>query len=58
MKAFLPRKLRNGYCVCGTAESENVVLARRYHKTNFGRISRQTQMNSYMSMIRSRLKKG
>ncbi len=40
------------------AESENVVLARRYHKTNFGRISRQTQMNSYMSMIRSRLKKG
>ena len=38
-------------------EIEDVVLARRYHKTNLGRTNRQTQMNSYMAMIRSRLQK-
>ena len=39
-------------------ELDDVVLSRRYHNTNFGRVSRQTQMSSYMAMIRSRLKKG
>ena len=37
-------------------EIDTVVLARRYHKENLGRLSRQTQMNSYMAMIRERLK--
>ena len=39
-------------------ELDDIVLSRRYHNTNFGRVSRQTQMSSYMAMIRSRLKKG
>lgn len=38
-------------------EINDVVLARRYHKTNLGRVNRQAQMNSYMAMIRSRLQK-
>ena len=37
-------------------ETDNVVLARRYHKENLGRLNRQAQMNSYMAMIRNRLK--
>ena len=38
-------------------ETDDVVLERRYHKTNLGRTSRQTQMESYMALIRSRLNK-
>ena len=37
-------------------EIDNVVLARRYHKENLGRLNRQAQMSSYMAMIRNRLK--
>ncbi len=37
-------------------EIDTVVLARRYHKENLGRLNRQAQMNSYMAMIRERLK--
>lgn len=37
-------------------EIDTVVLARRYHKENLGRLNRQAQMNSYMAMIRNRLK--
>ncbi len=37
-------------------ELDDVVLERRYHKTNLGRLNRQTQMSSYMAMIRSRMK--
>ena len=38
-------------------EIDDVVLYRRHHKQNLGRLNRQTQMNSYMTMIRNRLKK-
>ena len=38
-------------------EIDNVVLYRRHHKHNLGRLNRQIQMNSYMTMIRNRLKK-
>ena len=37
-------------------EIDNVVLARRYHKDNLGRLNRQAQMHSYVAMIRNRLK--
>ena len=37
-------------------EINNVVLCRRYHNNNLGRLSRQAQMNSYITMIRNRLK--
>ena len=37
-------------------EIDNVVLFRRYHKANLGRTNRETQMNSYLNMIRNRLK--
>jgi len=34
-----------------------VTLKRRFHLTNLGRVSRQTQMESYAAMIRQRVKK-
>ena len=40
----------------GILDSDLVTLARRYHLTNFGRTSRNTQMESYLAIIRSRLK--
>jgi len=36
---------------------ELVTLKRRFHLTNLGRVSRQTQMESYAAMIRERVKK-
>ncbi len=39
-----------------THEIDNVVLFRRYHNDNLGRLNRQAQMNSYIAMIRNRLK--
>lgn len=41
----------------GVFESDLVTLARRYHMNNFGRTDRTTQIRSYISIIRSRLKK-
>ena len=38
-------------------ETDYVVLARRYHKENLGRVNRKAQMSSYMAMIRGRLKR-
>ena len=35
---------------------DTVTLLRRYHLTNFGRVSRQTQLKSYMEIIRQRRK--
>ena len=40
----------------GILDTDLVTLARRYHMTNFGRVSRTTQMESYLAIIRSRLK--
>ena len=37
-------------------EIGDVTLMRRYHKGNLGRVNREAQMNSYMEMIRLRLK--
>lgn len=34
-----------------------VTLMRRYHNTNFGRVSRKTQLKSYMEIIKQRRKK-
>lgn len=39
-----------------TREIDNVVLCRRHHNNNLGRLNRQAQMNSYITMIRNRLK--
>ena len=37
-------------------EINDIVLARRYHKTNLGRARRKDQMDSYVAMLRRRLK--
>jgi hypothetical protein len=37
-------------------EIDDIVLARRYHKTNLGRTSRKAQMESYLALVRGRLK--
>ena len=37
-------------------DSDLVTLRRRYHLSNFGRRDRQTQIKSYFSILRSRLK--
>ena len=37
-------------------EIDDIVLARRYHKTNLGRTNRKAQMESYLALVRGRLK--
>ncbi len=37
--------------------TDYVTLMRRYHNTNFGRVSRRTQLQSYMEIIKQRRKK-
>ena len=37
-------------------DTDHIVLARRYHLNNLGRTNREAQMNSYMDMIRKRVK--
>ena len=39
------------------AEIGDVVLRRRYHRQNLGRVNKKAQMESYMAMIRKRLGK-
>ena len=37
-------------------ETGDIVLARRYHRTNLGRTSRKAQMESYLALLRGRVK--